>query len=170
MNVIEQITDEVARATMKFPTWPTDPLHALAVLGEEFGELTKAMLQHTYEPHKGVTQQNIREEAIQTAAMALRLAMSLGNYRYAPCHQHSQSEPPKSELVHAPAAPRGVQPKLGQVARHREARHLPAGDRMKTPVELDAIADVVLAYKPKPKTKAAKRRKRRGLYARRKKR
>jgi hypothetical protein len=32
---------------------------------------------------------------------------------------------------------------------------------MKTPPELDKIADVVLAYKPKPKTKAAKRRKRR---------
>ena len=31
---------------------------------------------------------------------------------------------------------------------------------MKTPPELNAIADVVLAYKPKPKTKAAKRRKR----------
>ena len=35
---------------------------------------------------------------------------------------------------------------------------------------LDAIADVVLAYKPKPKTKAAKRRKRRAQNARRKKR
>ncbi len=32
---------------------------------------------------------------------------------------------------------------------------------MKTPRELDAIVDTVLAYKPKPKTKAAKRRKRR---------
>jgi hypothetical protein len=32
---------------------------------------------------------------------------------------------------------------------------------MKTPPELDAIAKVVLAYRPKPKTKAAKRRKRR---------
>lgn len=31
---------------------------------------------------------------------------------------------------------------------------------MKTPPELDKITDVVLAYKPKPKTKAAKRRKR----------
>ena len=30
MDVIDQITAEVARATMKFPTWPTDPLHALA--------------------------------------------------------------------------------------------------------------------------------------------
>jgi hypothetical protein len=29
----------------------------------------------------------------------------------------------------------------------------------KTPPELDAIARVVLAYKPKPKTKAAKKRK-----------
>lgn len=29
---------------------------------------------------------------------------------------------------------------------------------MKTPRELDVITDVVLAYRPKPKTKAAKRR------------
>jgi hypothetical protein len=29
---------------------------------------------------------------------------------------------------------------------------------MKTPKELDAVVDAVLAYKPKPKTKAAKRR------------
>ena len=96
MNVLDQTIYEVARATEKFPTWPTDPLHALAVLGEEFGELTKAMLQHTYEPHKS-SQEDVRMEAIQTAAMALRLAMSLGRYRYAPCHQHSQTEPPKVE-------------------------------------------------------------------------
>lgn len=32
---------------------------------------------------------------------------------------------------------------------------------MKTPHELDVITDVVLAYKPKPKTKAAKKRIRR---------
>jgi hypothetical protein len=31
---------------------------------------------------------------------------------------------------------------------------------MKTPPELDRIVDRVLAYKPKPKTKAAKRRQR----------
>ena len=31
----------------------------------------------------------------------------------------------------------------------------------KTPAILDKITDVVLAYRPKPKTKAAKRRKRR---------
>jgi hypothetical protein len=32
---------------------------------------------------------------------------------------------------------------------------------MKTPLELDKITDTVLAYRPKPKTKAAKRRARR---------
>jgi hypothetical protein len=35
------------------------------------------------------------------------------------------------------------------------------------PASLEAIADVVLAYRPKPKTKAAKRRKRRDQYAKR---
>lgn len=96
MSVIDQITAEVARATAKFPTWPTDPLHALAVLGEEYGELTKAMLQLTYEPHK-TTPEEVRTEAIQTAAMALRIAMSLERYRFAPCHQHSQSDQRTSE-------------------------------------------------------------------------
>ncbi len=91
MSVIEHVVIEVERATRKFPTWPTDPLHALAVLGEEFGELTKAMLQLTYEPHK-TTPIEVRSEAIQTAAMALRLAMSLEQYRYAPCDQHEQDE------------------------------------------------------------------------------
>lgn len=89
MDIINQITAEAVRATRKFPTWPNDPLHALAVLGEEFGELTKAMLQLTYEPHK-TTAEEVRLEAIQTAAMALRLAMSLETYEYRKCEQHVQ--------------------------------------------------------------------------------
>ena len=88
-STVEHVSAEVARATRKFPTWPTDPLHALAVLGEEFGELTKAMVQLTYEPHK-TTREEVREEAIQTAAMALRLAMSLDRYSYQPGEQHEQ--------------------------------------------------------------------------------
>jgi hypothetical protein len=87
--VVAAVLDEVRRATEKFPTWPTDPLHAVAVLGEEFGELTKAALQLTYEPHK-TTADEVRTEAIQTAAMALRFAMSLGVYLYQPGAQHAQ--------------------------------------------------------------------------------
>jgi hypothetical protein len=87
---IEQVLDEVQRATTKFPTWPNDPLHALAVLGEEYGELNKAMLQMVYEPHK-TSAEEIRKEAIQTAAMALRLVMSLERYEYRRCPQHEQN-------------------------------------------------------------------------------
>lgn len=92
MNVVDQVVAEVGRATRKFPTWPTDPLHALAVLGEEYGELNKAMLQLTYEPHK-TSAADVREEAIQTAAMALRLVMSLDRYEYRHCEQHEQRSP-----------------------------------------------------------------------------
>lgn len=82
---------ELARAVAKFPTWPTDPLHAVAVLGEEFGELTKAVLQTVYEPHK-VEPGEVRTEAIQTAAMALRFLLSLDRYVYEPGQQHTQGE------------------------------------------------------------------------------
>ena len=88
---LTEILLEVERAVAKFPTWPTDPLHALAVLGEEFGELTKEMLQLVYEPHK-TSPAEVRKEALQTAAMALRLYRSLDRYEYRPGQQHRQSE------------------------------------------------------------------------------
>jgi hypothetical protein len=80
---------ELDRAITKFPTWPTDGLHALSVLGEEFGELTKEMLQLTYEPHKS-SRDEVRKEALQTAAMAIRLYRSLDTYEYKPGPQHKQ--------------------------------------------------------------------------------
>ena len=89
-NEWQSVMDEVARATRMFPTWPTDPLHALSILGEEFGELTKAVLQTAYEPHK-VKEGELRTEAVQTAAMALRFLASLERYEFAPSAQHVQS-------------------------------------------------------------------------------
>lgn len=89
-ETFDPIIAEVARAMRKFPTWPTDPIHALAVLGEEFGELTKEALQLTYEPHKS-TLADFRKEAIQTAAMALRFVASLDDYKFSPGAQHSQA-------------------------------------------------------------------------------
>lgn len=88
---VREVLNEVERATVKFPTWPTDPLHALAVLGEEYGELNKAVLQAVYEPHKS-TPADVREEAIQCAAMAVRFLMSLPIYRYGGCEQHMQAQ------------------------------------------------------------------------------
>ncbi len=86
---IDEIMREVGRASAKFPTWPTDPLHALAVLGEEYGELNKAVLQAVYEPHKS-TMADVREEAIQVAAMALRFLASIDRYELITCDQHMQ--------------------------------------------------------------------------------
>lgn len=90
ISISAEVVSELERAIAKFPTWPSDPLHAVGVLGEEYGELVKAVLQHTYEPHKS-TVADVRGEAIQTAAMALRFAASLDFYTYAPCTQHDQN-------------------------------------------------------------------------------
>jgi len=62
------------------------------VLGEEYGELQKAVLQSIYEPHKS-TPADVRTEAVQTAAMALRFLLSLDAYEYTRCQQHEQSAP-----------------------------------------------------------------------------
>jgi len=90
LGALAPVLEEVERATAKFPTWPTDPLHAVSVVGEEFGELTQAVLQLVYEPHKS-TPEAVREEAIQVAAMAMRFVLSLDVYAYARSDQHAQA-------------------------------------------------------------------------------
>lgn len=90
-DVLNCVWTELSLALAKFPTWPTDPLHALAVLGEEFGELTKDVLQMTYEPGK-TSAESVRKEAIQTAAMALRFVASLDAYIYKAGEQHRQEQ------------------------------------------------------------------------------
>jgi hypothetical protein len=90
---LKDISVEVERAMMMFPTWPTDPLHAVAVIGEEFGELTQAVLQSVYEPTKS-NPEDVRTEAIHTAAMCLRFIASLDKYRYEQGPQRSQRGTP----------------------------------------------------------------------------
>lgn len=100
-NILDTVVKEIESATEKFPTWPTDPLHAVAVLGEEYGELQKAVLQFVYEPKKS-SREHIEEEAIQTAAMAIRFLLSLNEYSYLGSQQHEQPVPDDS----APASRR----------------------------------------------------------------
>lgn len=40
-SVLAEIEAEIARATVKFPTWPTDALHAVGVVAEEMGGASK---------------------------------------------------------------------------------------------------------------------------------
>lgn len=84
-----EIEKELARAKELFPSWPEDPFHALAILGEEFGELTKAVVEHTYESAtKGVLREDVRKEAVHTAAMAVRFLEGMANYWFQPDRAH----------------------------------------------------------------------------------
>lgn len=85
----EEVRREMARAIRKFPTWPTDPMHALGVVTEEHGELAKALLERIYADGPVG---NVSKEAIQLAAMALRFAGSLDRYAFTPSQQHLQTE------------------------------------------------------------------------------
>lgn len=114
---IEEIIHETARATAKFPTWPTDALHAVGVVAEEMGELQKEVMQLTYEPHKS-TSESVRKEAVQLAAMTLRFLMSLDRYEYTPGHQHAQGAEAPAHPLHnteisgggaRPATPKGIE-------------------------------------------------------------
>ncbi|MBN9691332.1 MAG: hypothetical protein J0M24_13935 [Verrucomicrobia bacterium] len=96
--VLLEACGELDRATSKFPTWPTDPLHAVGVVAEEMGELQREVLQLTYEPTKS-TKESVRKEAIQLAAMSLRFLMSLDQYEYSPGPQHQQIMNPTGHIV-----------------------------------------------------------------------
>ncbi len=74
------VLSELSRAEKLFPDWPADELYALAIVGEEFGELTKALIDLRQKPHR-VTAEDVRTEAIQTAAMALRFLMHFDSYK-----------------------------------------------------------------------------------------
>jgi NTP pyrophosphatase (non-canonical NTP hydrolase) len=76
-QTINLVTNEMRSSAQKHPFWPSDPFHALAILGEEMGELHQAVLQHVYEPGKQVTLEDVRGEAIQLAAMAIEFACQL---------------------------------------------------------------------------------------------
>lgn len=67
--ILNAIVDELKRAEQKHPNWPTDIIHAAAVVGEESGELIQASLQQRYE---GGSTFNCTNEAVQVAAMAIR--------------------------------------------------------------------------------------------------
>lgn len=90
-EIFAHVIDELDRATTKFPVWPDDPLHAVAIVGEECGELTKAVLEHVYEPAKS-SRDDIRKEAIQAAAMIFRFIRSLEFYDFTPSEQHAWQE------------------------------------------------------------------------------
>ena len=74
-SILAEVAHTLFQAEAKHPGWPDDPFHALAIIGEEFGELQQACLQHTYEGRGSI--EDVDGEALQTAAMAVRFLLAL---------------------------------------------------------------------------------------------
>jgi hypothetical protein len=67
-KALRDMVEEWANAQEKFP----DNKHQLTALNEEVGELNQAMLEHQY---GNVPAEAVYEEAMQVAAMAMRVAL-----------------------------------------------------------------------------------------------
>ena len=68
------IIEELIRAEEKFPEWPEDIVHGVAILIEEAGESMQAALDYVY--LEGDIDR-IRKELIQVGAMAIRNLINL---------------------------------------------------------------------------------------------
>jgi hypothetical protein len=69
-----EILKELQRAETIHPFYPIDPFKQLAIMQEEAGEVTKAVLD--WQDGKD-TVKHVREELIQTAAMCMRMIKNL---------------------------------------------------------------------------------------------
>ena len=73
-EIIGDVLDELCRAEAKYPDWPTDLIHQVAIMQEESGEAIRAALNHVYH---GEPIEDVRAELVQTAAMCLRCLKNL---------------------------------------------------------------------------------------------
>ena len=68
------VLDELTRAEKKHPEWPEDMFRQVAIMNEEAGEVTKAVLHLHYE---NGSIEKVKEELVQTAAMCMRILKNL---------------------------------------------------------------------------------------------
>jgi hypothetical protein len=73
-SITTDVLNELKRAEERFPEFPTDIIHMVAIMAEESGEATRASLQHVYE---NGSLDDLKEELIQTAAMCFRCLKNL---------------------------------------------------------------------------------------------
>lgn len=77
MEIMLDILHEIKWAEFIHPEWPTDPVHAGAILAEEAGEVVKA-INNVVTKHKGDS--DYKTEAIQCAAMCIRFIKNMDKY------------------------------------------------------------------------------------------
>jgi len=86
-EIMQLVADEMDHAVTKFPSWPTDIIHAAAVVNEESGELTQAALKFEYESG---SIDAARKEAVQVIVTALRFLNAMEHYEHGTCSQIMQ--------------------------------------------------------------------------------
>lgn len=64
------IEQELKFARDKHPEWPSDPIHQVAIMMEEAGEVLRAV--NSYH-HEQESYEEVTKELIQTAAMCIRI-------------------------------------------------------------------------------------------------
>ena len=70
LQIYNPIDAELKRAESIYPDYPKDMFRQLAIMQEEAGEVTKAVLDYCY---ANGTLDQVKEELIQTAAMCMRM-------------------------------------------------------------------------------------------------
>ncbi|WP_028574334.1 hypothetical protein [Desulfonatronovibrio hydrogenovorans] len=78
LQIFKAVQAERVRAENIHPDWPDDPVHAAGIVAEEAGELIRAANRFYYE---GKPLEDMRKEAIQTAATCLRFLAATSSYR-----------------------------------------------------------------------------------------
>lgn len=80
-EVYSKLTNELKRAESLWSAWPTDPIHAAAIIVEEVGELVKAIQDNKNKP-KDCGKEDILKEAVQSGAMVLRFLKNFDKYDF----------------------------------------------------------------------------------------
>ena len=73
-DAILLLLEELDQAIEKHPVWPSDPVHAAAIMVEEAGEALQAALDLTY---GGKHAHKLKKEIVHTGAMAIRNLINL---------------------------------------------------------------------------------------------
>ena len=74
LGICEEFHNELKRAEKIHPDYPKDIFHQLAIMQEEAGEVTMAVLDYHY---SGKSIEDVKKELIQTGAMCIRMLKNL---------------------------------------------------------------------------------------------
>jgi hypothetical protein len=108
IQALSSIRNGLEEAERKFPSFPTDPVHAAAIVVEEAAVLQVAALQFTYKSGGWAA---LHDEAVQVGAMALRFL----------CHIDSMKSRPSEQVERVPGSTQHLQAASGcSSCRHYE--------------------------------------------------